>query len=154
MKKWKKEVELNVPIEFAWPFFYGDLEKKKLIFPKIVGEEILESTEQVVGTVIHQTYQIGSLTEQYDITIRKYADESDYKMIQESFILNDRFQMTIDYELQRVDNKTTKFIYTSLNKPKNPLLSLFQLFGRDEVVVNFMNRTKDTIENAYKTTAD
>ncbi|MDI2589024.1 SRPBCC family protein [Psychrobacillus sp. NEAU-3TGS] len=147
-------MELKVPIEFAWPFFYGDLEKKKLIFPKVVGEEILESTEQVVGTVIHQTYQIGSLTEQYDITIRKYADESDYKMIQESFILNDRFQMTIDYELQRVDNKTTKFIYTSLNKPKNPLLSLFQLFGRDEVVVNFMNRTKDTIENAYKTTAD
>ncbi|MFJ5769710.1 SRPBCC family protein [Psychrobacillus sp. NPDC093180] len=154
MKKWKKEVELNVPIEFAWPFFYGDVEKKKMIFPKVVGEEILESTEQVVGSVIHQTYQIGSLTEQYEITIRKYADESDYKMIQESFILNDRFQMTIDYELQRVDNKTTKFIYTSLNKPKNPLLSLFQLFGRDEVVVNFMNRTKDTIENAYKTTAD
>ncbi|GGA26745.1 SRPBCC family protein [Psychrobacillus lasiicapitis] len=154
MKKWKKEVELNVPIEFAWSFFYGDVEKKKMIFPKVVEEAILESTEQVVGSVIHQTYQNGSLTEQYEITIQKFVDELDNKMIQESFVLNDRFRMTIDYELQRVDNKTTKFIYTSLNKPKNPLLSLFQLFGSDEVIVNFMNRTKDTIENAYKTTAD
>jgi len=153
MKKWKKEIKLNVPIEFAWTYFYGDVEKKKKIFPKVVGEELLKKTEQVVGSVIHQTYQNGSLTEQYEITIQKYADEPNNKMIQESFILNDRFRMTIDYELHREDNTTTKFIYTSINKPKNPLLSLFQLFGSDEVVENFMKRTKDTIETAYQTTA-
>ncbi|MFJ8064839.1 SRPBCC family protein [Psychrobacillus sp. NPDC096426] len=154
MKKWKKEIRINVPIEFAWTYFYGDVEKKKKVFPKIVGEEFTEQTERVIGSVILQTYQNGSLTEQYEITIKKYVDEQNYKMIQESFLLNDRFRMTIDYELLREDHTTTKFIYTSINKPKNPLFSIFQLFGSDEVVVNFMNRTKETIESAYKTTAN
>ena len=39
MKKWKKEININVPIEFAWSYFYGDVEKKKKIFPKVVEEE-------------------------------------------------------------------------------------------------------------------
>ncbi|TQR13313.1 SRPBCC family protein [Psychrobacillus soli] len=154
MKKWKKEININVPIEFAWPYFYGDTEKKKKIFPKVVEEEYVEQTEQVVGSIIHQTYQIGSLTEQYEITIKKYVDEQNYKMIQESFLLNDRFRMTIDYELQMEDSAATKFIYTSINKPKNPLFSIFQLFGNDDVVMKFMNRTKETMEAAYKTTAN
>lgn len=149
MKKWKKEIIINVPIEFAWPYIYGDLEKKKKIFPKVVTEEFIVQAEKVVGSIIQQTYQIGSLTEKYDITIKKYVDDQAYKTFQESFLLNDRFRMTIDYELIREDDKTTKFIYTSVNKPKNPLLSIFQLFGSDEVVMKFMNRTKETIEVAY-----
>lgn len=154
MKKWKKEININVPIELAWSYIYGDVEKKKKIFPKVVGEEYIKQTEQAVGSVIRQTYQNGSITEQYEITIQKFEDEQNYKMIQEYFLLNDRFQMTIDYELQKEDNTTTKFIYTSINKPKNPLFSVFQLFGSDEVIVNFMNRTKETMEAAYKTTAN
>ncbi|MFJ7972534.1 SRPBCC family protein [Psychrobacillus sp. NPDC096389] len=152
MKKWKKEININVPIEFAWTYFYGDIEKKKKIFPKVVGEEYIKQTESVIGSVIRQMYQNGSLTEQYEITIEKYKDEPNDKMIQEHFLLNDRFRMTIDYELQKEDDTTTKFIYTSINKPKNPLFSVFQLFGSDEVIVNFMNRTKETIEAAYKKT--
>lgn len=154
MKKWKKEISINVPIEFAWSYLYGDVEKKKKIFPKVVEEDYIKQTEQVVGSLIRQTYQNGSLTEQYDITIQKYKDEQNYKMIQEHFLLNDRFRMTIDYELQKEDDVTTKFIYTSVNKPKNPLFSIFQLFGSDEVIVRFMNRTKETMEAAYKTTAN
>ncbi|WP_342600968.1 SRPBCC family protein [Psychrobacillus sp. FSL H8-0483] len=151
MKKWKKEIIINAPIEYAWPFFYGDLEKKKKIFPKVVEEEILNRTEQVIGTTIWQTYQNGSYTEQYELTIKKYTDEKTYKVLQENFILNDRFRMTTEYELESQGEHLTKFIYTSINKPKNPLLSVFQLFGSDEVIVTFMNRTKDTIEAAYAT---
>ncbi|WP_144513183.1 SRPBCC family protein [Bacillus sp. FJAT-22090] len=149
MKKWKREITLNVPIEFAWPYFYGDIEKKKRIFPKVVEEKFIQQTEQIIGSVIRQTYQLGSITEEYEITLKKYINESDYKTIQESFLLNNRFRMTIDYELMKENDETTKFIYTSINKPKNPLLSIFQLFGKDEVVVNFMKRTKETIEADY-----
>ena len=146
MKKWKKEIVLNVPIEFAWPYFYGDLEKKKKIFPKVIDEEIIKQTEQIVGTIVKQVYQNGSLTEHYEITIQKYTNESNYKAIQEGFILNDRFKMTTEYELESQSDKITKFIYTSINKPKNPLLSIFQLFGSDEVIVNFLNKAKVAIE--------
>lgn len=151
MKKWKKEITLNVPIEFAWPYFYGNIEKKKKIFPKVVKEKFIRQTEQIVGSVIQQTSQLGSLTEEYEISLTKYINTADYKTFQESFLLNDRFRMTIDYELKKESETTTKFIYTSINKPKNPLLSIFQLFGKDDVVVNFMNRTKETVEDAYYT---
>ncbi|MEI4768280.1 hypothetical protein WAX74_01250 [Psychrobacillus sp. FJAT-51614] len=150
MKKWKKEIIINAPIEYVWPFFYGNLEKKKLIFPKVIDEHFIKQTEQVVGTVIKQTYQNGTINEQYEITIKKFRNEQHYKSYQESFLLNERFRMTIEYEFESQDVSTTKFIYTSINKPKNILLSVFQLFGSDDVVSRFMNRTKETIENAYK----
>jgi len=146
MKKWKKEILLNVPIEFAWPYFFGDLSKKKKIFPKVINEEIIKQTETGVGTVIKQSYQNGSLTEEYEVTIKKFANDTKYKAFQESFVLNNRFKITTEYELERQSDKVTKFIYTSINKPKNPLLSIFQLFGSDEIVVNFMNKTKLAIE--------
>jgi ligand-binding SRPBCC domain-containing protein len=149
MKKWKKEILIHAPIEYVWPFFYGSLEKKKIIFPKVINEEFIHQTDQVVGSIIKQTYQIGSLTEQYEITIKKYTDEQNYKKFQENFLLNNRFRMTIDYELESKNDNTTKFIYTSINKPKNPLLSIFQLFGSDDVVQRFMERTKESIEAAY-----
>lgn len=150
MKKWKREVLLNVPIEFAWTYFYGDISKKKKIFPKVVDEEIIKQTEPIIGTIINQSYQNGSLTEQYQITIKKYTNESNYKAIQESFLLNNRFKMTTEYELESQSDKITKFIYTSINKPKNPLLSIFQLFGSDEVIVNFLNKAKVAIELDYE----
>lgn len=150
MRKWKKEIIIHAPIEYVWPFFYGNLEKKKIIFPKVINEEFTHQTEQVVGSIINQTYQIGSLTEHYEITIKKYTDDQNNKGYQESFLLNNRFRMTIDYELEAKNDTTTKFIYTSINKPKNPLLSIFQLFGSDEVIIRFMDRTKEKIEAAYQ----
>ena len=146
MKKWKKEILLNAPIEFAWLYFYGDISKKKRIFPKVVDEEVIKQTETIIGTIINQSYQNGSLIEQYEITIKKYTNDSNYKAIQESFLLNNRFKMTTEYELVSQSDKITKFIYTSINKPKNPLLSIFQLFGSDEVIVNFLNKAKLAIE--------
>lgn len=152
MKKWKKEILLNVPIEFAWPYFYGNIAKKKKIFPKVIEEAIVQQTESIVGTMIKQSYQNGSLTEEYEVTIKKYTNESNYKAFQESFVLNNRFKITTEYELESQSDKVTKFIYTSINKPKNPLLSVFQLFGSDEVIVNFMNKTKVAIESDFEQT--
>lgn len=152
MKKWKKEILLNVPIEFAWPYFYGNIAKKKKIFPKVIDEAIVQQTESIVGTMIKQSYQNGSLTEEYEVTIKKYTNESNYKAFQESFVLNNRFKITTEYELESQSDKVTKFIYTSINKPKNPLLSVFQLFGSDEVIVNFMNKTKVAIESDFEQT--
>ena len=150
MKKWKKEILLNVPIEFAWPYFFGDLAKKKKIFPKVVDEVIIEQKETIVGTIIKQSYQNGSLTEEFEVTIKKYKNEANYKAFQESFVLNKRFSITTEYELERQSDKVTKFIYTSINKPKNPLLSIFQLFGSDEVIVNFLNKAKTAIESDFE----
>lgn len=152
MKKWKKEILLNVPIEFAWPYFYGNIAKKKKIFPKVIDEAIVQQTESIVGTMLKQSYQNGSLTEEYEVTIKKYTNESNYKAFQESFVLNNRFKITTEYELESQSDKVTKFIYTSINKPKNPLLSVFQLFGSDEVIVNFMNKTKAAIESDFEQT--
>ncbi len=152
MKKWKKEINLQVPIEFAWPYFYGNLEKKRAIFPKIETEEYTNTTTDVVGTTFKQTYKNGSISESYNIQITKFEDTAEYKVIEESFILNNRFKMTTTYELTNQPDGTTLFTYTSVNKPKNPLLILFQLFGKDDIIVSFMNRTKQTIEGAYNPT--
>lgn len=150
MKKWKKEIIIQTPIEFAWHFFSGDLEKKKMIFPKVMDEEIIKHTENRTGSIIKQTYQNGNFTEQYDLTIKKYINEVNNKVLTESFILNNRFKMTTEYELVSLTENSTKFIYTSINKPKNPLLGIFQLFGSDEVILNFMERTKEAIESEYE----
>lgn len=126
--------------------------QEEKIFPKVIDEVIVQQTESIVGTMIKQSYQNGSLTEEYEVTIKKYTNESNYKAFQESFILNNRFKITTEYELESQSDKVTKFIYTSINKPKNPLLSVFQLFGSDEVIVNFMNKTKVEIELDFEQT--
>ena len=154
MKKWKKDIIINAPIEFAWPYFYGDLEKKKAIFPKIINEETLKETTEVEGTVFRQVYQNGSVNDSYDITIKRFIDESNHKLVQEAFILNNMFRMKVDYELHSIDDNQTKFTYKSINRPRNPLLSLFQLFGKDDVIIRFMNRTKNTIESAYNSNGE
>lgn len=154
MKKWKKDIMINAPIEFVWPYLYGDLEKKKAIFPKIIDEEILKETNEVEGTVIRQAYKNGSIDEYYDLTIKKFIDESNHKLVQEAFLLNNMFRMKVDYELHSVDENQTKFTYRSVNRPRNPLLSLFQLFGKDDAIVRFMNRTKNTVEEAYNSNGE
>ena len=115
-----------------------------------MDEEIIKQTENRTGSIIKQTYQNGNFTEQYDLTIKKYINEVNNKVLTESFILNNRFKMTTEYELVRLTENSTKFIYTSINKPKNPLLGVFQLFGSDEVILNFMERTKEAIESEYE----
>lgn len=126
--------------------------QEEKIFPKVIDEAIVQQTESIVGTMIKQSYQNGSLTEEYEVTIKKYTNESNYKAFEESFVLNNRFKITTEYELESQSDKVTKFIYTSINKPKNPLLSVFQLFGSDEVIVNFMNKTKAAIESDFEQT--
>lgn len=150
MKKWKKEITINAPIDYVWSFFYGDIEKKKIIFPKVTSEEMLHQTDDVIGSVVLQTYQIGSVTQQYEITIKDFTDEVHTKALVEHFLLNDRFYITTEYKLKSIDESSTTFYYTSINKPKNILLSVFQLFGKADVVNNFMNRVKTAIENTYQ----
>ena len=150
MKKWKKEIIIQTPLEFAWDFFWGDLEKKKMIFPKVIDEEIIKQTKNFTGSIIKQSYQNGNFTEKYDLTIIKYINEVNNKVLTESFILNNRFKMSTEYELVSLTENSTKFIYTSINKPKNPLLGIFQLFGSDEVILNFMKSTKEAIEREYE----
>ena len=154
MKKWKREITINVPIDFAWPYFYGNLEKKKAIFPKIEEEEYTNLTNTIVGSTFKQTYKLTTYSDTYDITITKFENTEEYKIIEESFALSNRFNMKVTYELKSNPDGTTTFIYTSVNKPKNPLLILFQLFGKDDAIVSFMNRTKQTIEAAYNTQAE
>lgn len=62
------------------------------------------------------------------------------------FTLADMFDITARYELTKIDDNTTIFIYTTTNRPLKWFVKLFLLFGNDKVVVEFVQRVKKVAE--------
>ncbi|MCM3638089.1 SRPBCC family protein [Sporosarcina luteola] len=147
MKQWTKEIEINAPIDHVWKYLDGSLENMQKIMPQVVSNEPVTVTEGMVGSIYLQKYKEGKRVMEYEVETLDYLDTPNEKKMKVGFTLGGMFEITAGYELVKIDEGRTRFIYTTTNKPLKWFVKLFLLFANDKVVVDFVERVKRVAEN-------
>lgn len=147
MKQWTKEVEIDAPIEKVWQFFDGSLENMQKIMPQVVENKAIHVTDERVGSVYLQKYKEGKRVMEYEVETLVYMDSIDKKQMKVGFTLANMFDITAQYELNRLDAVRTSFKYTTTNRPLKWFVKPFLLFASDKVVVEFVQRVKSVAES-------
>lgn len=146
MKQWTKEVVIDAPIERVWKYLDGSLESMQKIMPQVVSNEPVTITEGMVGSIYLQKYKEGKRVMEYEVETLDYLDSPNEKKMKVGFTLGGMFEITAGYELVKLDDDQTRFIYTTSNRPLKWFVKLFLLFANDKVVVDFVERVKRVAE--------
>ncbi len=146
MKQWTKEVVIDAPIERVWKYSDGSLENMQKIMPQVVSNEPVTITEGMVGSIYLQKYKEGKRVMEYEVETLDYLDSPNEKKMKVGFTLGGMFEITAGYELVKLDDDQTRFIYTTSNRPLKWFVKLFLLFANDKVVVDFVERVKRVAE--------
>ncbi|MBD8028456.1 SRPBCC family protein [Ureibacillus sp. Re31] len=146
MKSWSKEIEIHAPIEKVWKLLDGNVEEMQKIMPQIVSHEPLKLTSNKVGSVYLQKYREGRQIQEYEVRTLEYDNQSNYKKLKIGFNLAHLFDITAQYELERISNQTTLFKYRTTNQPLKWFLKPLVMFASDKVVIQFVERVKKVAE--------
>lgn len=149
MKRWSDTIEINAPIEHVWRYFEQSLEQMRKIMPNIEEHRLIHSSGSEVGNVYRQAYKVGERTEEYEVTIYEFEEEDSRKLLTYSYTLAGVYDIQATYLLEKIDEETTKFTYSSSNRPRRWYLKLLILFSNSEAVTNFVHRVKRVAEEEY-----
>lgn len=151
MKKWTKEITIDAPIEVVWQLLDGSLEDMQKIMPQVVENTLMKETPNKIGSVYSQVYKEGKRTHRYDVTVLHYLNTPTKKELKVGFILANMFDITAEYQLIKLDENKTLFIYSTTNKPLKWFIKLIlKLANSDKVVVQFTERVKEVAESESK----
>ncbi|MCM3742623.1 SRPBCC family protein [Sporosarcina luteola] len=147
MKQWTKAIEIDAPIEHVWKYLDGSLENMQKIMPQVVSNEPLTITEEKIGSIYLQKYKEGKRVMEYEVETLDYLNSPNEKKMKVGFTLGGMFEITAGYELYKINDEKTRYIYTTTNQPLKWFVKLFLLFANDKVVVEFVKRVKRVAEN-------
>ncbi|HWO97406.1 MAG TPA: SRPBCC family protein [Bacillus sp. (in: firmicutes)] len=144
MIQWKEEIIIETNIENVWRLF---LDKNiKRIMPKVEEHTIIEKKEDEVGAKHRQSYREGKRLETYIVETLAYEDLEDKKKKQIRFVLGKAFEVTLTFNLLKINETHTKFIYEGQNKGVNfvgrAMLKLGSEKSNNKVVEEFMQKVK------------
>ncbi|AYC28519.1 SRPBCC family protein [Paenisporosarcina cavernae] len=149
---WSKTRTIAVPIEIVWSLF--DESQAARIMPKVLKNEWISKTDEMVGSTYEQTYQEGKLTESYVVVITEYENTPDRKIKKLFFQLANTFDMELSFNLEKASETETKFTYSGSNKGTNFLGRAMLLLGSskkaDIVFTDFLNRVEAEALKDYK----
>ncbi|MGD6834394.1 SRPBCC family protein [Sutcliffiella halmapala] len=144
MIQWKEERVIPVDIEKLWELFLDKNITKTM--PKVEEHILIEKTEGEVGAKHQQKYREGKRVETYIVETLAYEDQEDKKLKQISFTLGKAFEINLTFELQKVDETNTRFIYSGYNKGVNfvgrAMLKLGSEKANNKVVQEYMDRVE------------
>lgn len=146
MKQWTKEIEIAAPIDRIWEFFDGSLEDMQKIMPQVIENKPIKITDEVVGSVYRQKYKEGNRIQEYDVETLEYLNLPDQKKLKVGFTLANMFEITALYEINKINDHKTRFMYTVTNRPLKWFVKIFLWFASEKVVVDFLNRVKKVAE--------
>lgn len=145
MIQWNEEIIIPTNIETVWRLFGDDQVQR--IMPNVVERKSLEVKEGIVGSTYTETYQEGKRQESYIGTILEFQDTPTLKHKKTEFILAKAFKIQTSFTLEKIDENTTRFIYSGQNEGINFLgRSLLKLGGtknNNKVVTDFINLVKN-----------
>ncbi|WP_088041808.1 SRPBCC family protein [Bacillus sp. EAC] len=149
MIQWKEEILIERNIEKVWSLF-SDKNIKK-IMPKVEEHILIEKNENEVGAKHSQSYREGNRVESYIVDTLAYEDKENNKKKQISFVLANAFETNLIFQLIKIDETHTKFIYEGTNKGVNfvgrAMLKLGNKKGAKKVVEDFLNRVEQEALN-------
>jgi hypothetical protein len=99
-----------------------------------------------VGAKHQQKYREGKRVETYIVETLAFEDSPDKKHKQISFVLGKAFNISLTFELNKIDEKHTKFIYEGQNEGVNfvgrAMLKLGSEKSNNLVVKEFMDKVE------------
>ena len=114
--------------------------------PKVEEHTIIEKKEDEVGAKHRQSYREGKRLETYIVETLAYEDLEDKKKKQIRFVLGKAFEVTLTFNLLKINETHTKFIYEGQNKGVNfvgrAMLKLGSEKSNNKVVEEFMQKVK------------
>jgi len=144
MIQWKEERVIPVHIEKLWELFLDKNITKTM--PKVEEHILIEKTEGEVGAKHQQKYREGKRVETYIVETLAYEDRADKKLKQISFVLGKAFEINLTFELHKIDETHTKYIYAGYNKGVNfvgrAMLKLGSEKANQKVVQEYMDRVE------------
>jgi hypothetical protein len=142
--QWREEIIIEANIENVWELFMDKNIKK--IMPKVEEHTLIEKSEAEVGAKHRQKYREGNRVETYVVETLAYIDQPEKKLKQISFVLGKAFEITLTFELLKIDEIQTKFIYEGQNKGVNfvgrAMLKLGNEKSNNKVVLEFLQKVK------------
>jgi len=144
MIQWKEERVIPVHIEKLWELFLDKNITKTM--PKVEEHILIEKKEGEVGAKHQQKYREGKRVETYIVETLAYEDRADKKLKQISFVLGKAFEINLTFELHKIDETHTKYIYAGYNKGVNfvgrAMLKLGSEKANQKVVQEYMDRVE------------
>lgn len=147
--KWKKEIDIEAPIETVWNLF--DEAHPQRVMPKVDTNEWIVKNEPLTGSSYTQTYREGKRTESYLVTIEEFIDEPDHKKKTIQFILANLFETKLTFEMKQLTERKTRFRYIGSNEGINFTGKMMLKLGKKQenggpVVEEFIQRVKREAE--------
>jgi len=144
MIQWKEERVIPVHIEKLWELFLDKNIMKTM--PKVEEHILIEKTEGEVGAKHQQKYREGKRVETYIVETLAYENQANHKLKQITFVLGKAFEINLKFELQKIDETNTRFIYSGYNKGVNfvgrAMLKLGSEKANQKVVEEYMDRVE------------
>lgn len=144
MMTWNEEMMIEANIEVIWNLF--QLENIQRIMPQIIENEVIEMKEGIVGSRYRQKYQEGKRVETYIVEDLAHEDTPERKYNTSGFVLAKAFKIETSFTLEKIDEKSTRFIYSGSNQGINflgkILMKLSSSKNNDKVVADFMKRVE------------
>lgn len=141
---WNEEMVIEANIEVIWNLF--QLENIQRIMPQIIENEVIEMKEGIVGSRYRQKYQEGKRVETYIVEDLAHEATLERKHNTSGFVLAKAFKIETSFTLEKIDEKSTRFIYSGTNQGINflgkILMKLSSSKNNDKVVADFMKRVE------------
>jgi hypothetical protein len=145
MITWNEEKVISVNIEKVWDLFSD--ENMQRIMPNVVEHTPIEKKEGIVGSTYRQSYKEGKRVETYIVETLGYENTESKKHLHIGFTLGKAFEIEAAFTLIKIDETSTRFIYTGHNKGINFLGKVMLKIAGDKnnnkVVQDFMDKVEE-----------
>ncbi|WP_368653948.1 SRPBCC family protein [Ornithinibacillus sp. 4-3] len=148
MKKWKRDIEINAPIDHVWRLFDGSVEDRQKVMPNLIELETVTETENRIDSIYKQAFKVGSRFQTFEVKILEYSNQPKEKHLEESFVHSGLFEITTSYTLKEIDENKTHFTYATRTRPLKWYLRLFMLLqlSSGRMTTSFVNNVKKIAE--------
>ncbi|MDK6862803.1 hypothetical protein [Nosocomiicoccus ampullae] len=148
MMKWHKTVMISAPIDEVFHLF--NVEHFHKVKPELKRIEVIRKTPDKVGSTYRVTHEEHGKTIQYIVTLDRYEDDADYKLLRFSYTISNFFQKSTQYKLIKKQQRETELIYSGEMRGKyflgNIILKMLSKSQHDQTIETFLLR----IKNLYK----
>ncbi|WP_040928915.1 hypothetical protein [Nosocomiicoccus massiliensis] len=148
MMKWHKTVMISAPIDEVCHLF--NVENFHKVKPELKRIEEIRKTPDKIGSTYKVTHEEHGKTIQYIVTLDRYENEADSKLLRFSYTINKFFQKSAQYRLIKKQQRETELIYSGEMRGKyflgNIILKMLSKSHHDQTIEAFLLR----IKNLYK----
>ncbi|ANU28512.1 SRPBCC family protein [Planococcus versutus] len=149
MIEWNEQCVIKAPIDRVWVLFSD--QHLPTIMPQLEKHELVEGSPNKIGAKYAQQNRIKGRLVSYIMELTVFSDLPEHKQKDLYFVPAGLFYITLSFDLKKLDDHQTLFIYRGSNRGANvvgrTLLKLDSQNSSKQEVLAFMQRVKKIAES-------